>query len=221
MHNLNTLLVIIFVVVIIIIRISILSSSYYYYCHYLAKNTWGLFHTALTLRPWKLETFAYYQCIKNNKYVDVPVNRSRQHGFTCIIMLLFFSSILEITMTTHLIVAILCLGVASASLIDMLKAVHQNPSFKTLPQRSQILIIELIAETEAGEVKNYIDIVGFEKVISVIDSKYFRGHWRQHITLFYTESEKNMRKFLFTSSALCSQNRLAPIIKSGICVTSK
>ena len=89
-------------------------------------------------------------------------------------MLLFFLSVLEITMTTHLIFAVLCLGVASASLIDVLKTVHQNPTFKTLPQRSQILIIELIAETEAGEVKNYIDIVGFEKVISVIDSKYFR-----------------------------------------------
>ena len=75
-------------------------------------------------------------------------------------------------MSAHIIFTIFCLGVASASLLDMLKAVHQNPEFKRLPQDSQVLIIELIAETEAGDLKNYIDLVGFEKVIDVIDRKY-------------------------------------------------
>ena len=61
---------------------------------------------------------------------------------------------------------------AKATLLDSLNAVHSNPAFKTLSPADQILIIELIAEVEMGEVKAYIDQVGFHHVISVIDSKY-------------------------------------------------
>ena len=67
--------------------------------------------------------------------------------------------------------ATLC--VSSASLIDALYAVHNSPAFKQLSHHDQILIIELIAETEAGELKAYIDRVGFHTVLAVIDSKYY------------------------------------------------
>ena len=75
-------------------------------------------------------------------------------------------------MSLRFIFGILCLGIASASLIDMLKSIHQSPSFKQLPHRSQIILIEMLAETEAGELKSYIDLVGFENVINIIDRKY-------------------------------------------------
>ena len=78
-------------------------------------------------------------------------------------------------MAIKLVLTIACLGVASASLIDLLKTVHQNPAFNTLPHKTQVLIIELISETEAGELKSYIDLVGFQNVISVLDRKHFHS----------------------------------------------
>ena len=69
------------------------------------------------------------------------------------------------------VLAVVCLGFASASLINILKTVHQNPTFSHLPHATQIIIIELIAETEAGELKNYIDLVGFQHVLAAIDRK--------------------------------------------------
>lgn len=67
------------------------------------------------------------------------------------------------------------LAVSSASLIDALKAVHNSPAFHNLTHEDQILVIELVAETEAGELKAFVDTVGFHKVLAVIDSKFTRS----------------------------------------------
>ena len=97
---------------------------------------------------------------------------------------LFWPSILsffsEIDTTTALnmklevlLASFICIGLASASLVDVLNSLHQNQNFKLLNQTAQILIVELIAATEANELKNYIDTVGFSKVLNMIDRKSF------------------------------------------------
>ena len=63
-------------------------------------------------------------------------------------------------------------ALTNGSLLDALTAVHANPAFHTLQPAEQVLIIELIAEVEAGELKSYIDQVGFHHVLAIIDSKY-------------------------------------------------
>ncbi|XP_060580946.1 uncharacterized protein LOC132737629 [Ruditapes philippinarum] len=68
-----------------------------------------------------------------------------------------------------LFVFLASLYVSSASLIDALNAAHNSPAFKNLTHPEQLLIIELLAETEAGELKQYIDSVGFHNVLAVID----------------------------------------------------
>ena len=70
----------------------------------------------------------------------------------------------------YLLFVTLC--VSSASLIDALYTAHNTPAFKQLSHEDQILVIELIAETEAGELKQYIDRVGYHSVLAVIDSKW-------------------------------------------------
>ncbi|KAL4227684.1 hypothetical protein ACF0H5_013120 [Mactra antiquata] len=59
--------------------------------------------------------------------------------------------------------------VTNASLIDVLNAVHNSPAFHNLSHADQLLIVEMVAETEAGELKQYIDQVGFHNVIALID----------------------------------------------------
>ena len=72
-----------------------------------------------------------------------------------------------------LLVSFICIGFASASLVDVLNSLHQNQNFKLLNASAQVLIVELIAATEANELKYYIDTVGFSKVLNMIDRKFF------------------------------------------------
>ena len=61
---------------------------------------------------------------------------------------------------------------ASASLIDILTTVHNSAAFHHLPHPEQILVIELITETREGEVHNFIDQIGFARVITLLDREF-------------------------------------------------
>ncbi|KAH3817157.1 uncharacterized protein LOC127882418 [Dreissena polymorpha] len=66
-----------------------------------------------------------------------------------------------------LVVLLSCLA-ASGSLLDLLKVIHSSPLFATMSPGEQLVLVELFAETEAGELHNYINHVGFSTVLAVI-----------------------------------------------------
>ncbi|XP_052780486.1 uncharacterized protein LOC128217387 [Mya arenaria] len=57
---------------------------------------------------------------------------------------------------------------ASCTLLDILNTVHNSPSFQNLTGPEQLVLVEMVAETEAGEIHNYIKTVGFSTVLAII-----------------------------------------------------
>ena len=76
---------------------------------------------------------------------------------------------LRLIFATVLVVS--CSTFTSATFLDTLHQVHASDAFNNLTHSDQVLVLELLSEAQAGELKIYVDDVGFENVLALLDSK--------------------------------------------------
>ncbi|XP_067687609.1 uncharacterized protein [Haliotis asinina] len=83
---------------------------------------------------------------------------------------------------------VLGLAVVSADLLNILKAIHKSDAFQHMPHYEQLLLVELMAEAEMGQVTKYINTVGMERISKMVqhlpqhDADLFTKYLKDHMT---------------------------------------
>ncbi|XP_046342873.2 uncharacterized protein LOC124123731 isoform X1 [Haliotis rufescens] len=60
------------------------------------------------------------------------------------------------------------LAVVSADLLSLLKRVHNSNTFVHMPHYEQLLLVELMAEAEMGQLTQYIHTVGMSRISTMM-----------------------------------------------------